>query len=189
MLPLNADFTGKVTLPRAIPPHARRLAFFPGSTIGNFPPPEATALLARIRALAGGEGCLLIGVDIPKDRATLELAYDDPHGVTARFNRNMLVHLNRLFDGDIDPGAFAHEAVWNAEESRIEMHLRARSEQRFTLAGEALRIAAGQSIWTESSYKYAPERFRAIAAAAGFVADRTWFDDARRYSLHLMRAG
>lgn len=184
-----ADFTGPVTLPARFAGHGQRLAFFPGSTIGNFDPPAAARLLASIRRVAGDGGRLLIGVDLPKDRATLERAYDDAEGVTAQFNLNILDHVNRLFDGNLDPGCFAHEAHWNESESRVEMHLRCVRDHEAAVAGTRIRFARGQSIWTESSYKHTPERFHAIGARAGFVPEAVWFDERRRYSLHLMRGG
>ena len=185
---LCADFTEPVRLPAHFAVQRRRVAFFPGSTIGNFDPPAATRLLRNIRDLVGAGGRLLVGVDIPKDRATLERAYDDPHGVTARFNRNILTHINRLFGADFDPDCFRHEAIWNPQRSRVEMHLRCIRDHDATLAGERIAFSRGQSIWTESSHKYSPERFQEICAAADFAAETVWFDDRERYSLHLMRA-
>jgi dimethylhistidine N-methyltransferase len=188
VLAICTDFTEPVTLPARVATLRPRVAFFPGSTIGNFDPPAATRLLRNIRELVGSSGRLLIGVDVPKDRATLELAYDDPHGVTARFNLNILTHVNRLFGADLDPGCFRHEAIWNAAHSRMEMHLRCTREHHATLAGERLAFSRGQSIWTESSYKYSPGQFHAISAAAGFAPESVWFDSRQHYSLHLMRA-
>jgi dimethylhistidine N-methyltransferase len=185
---LCADFTEPLRLPAHFTAQRRRVAFFPGSTIGNFDPPAATRLLRNIRDLVGAGGRLLVGVDIPKDRATLERAYDDPHGVTARFNRNILTHINRLFGADFDPDCFHHEAIWNPQRSRVEMHLRCIRDHDATLAGERIAFRRGQSIWTESSHKYPPERFQEICAMAGFAAETVWFDDRERYTLHLMRA-
>ena len=125
---------------------------------------------------------------MPKDRETLERAYDDAEGVTAAFNLNILHHVNRLFDADLYPGAFRHEARWNDDESRVEMHLRCVRDHEASVAGTAVRFARGQSIWTESSYKHAPERFHAICAGAGLTPVEVWFDAGRRYSMHLLRA-
>lgn len=186
--PLCADFTATIDLPARWAGNDRRVAFFPGSTIGNFDADGAIDLLRNIRALVGARGQLLIGVDVPKDRAALELAYDDPQGVTAAFNLNILDHVNALFGADFDTGRFHHEAVWNEDRSRVEMHLRCTEAHHVTLAGTRLHFPRGQSIWTESSYKYRPDMFCDIAAGAGFRAEQVWFDSARRYSLHLMQA-
>jgi dimethylhistidine N-methyltransferase len=188
VIPLCADFTATVALPVEADPSAPRLAFFPGSTIGNFEPAQAVRLLARIRDLVGDGGRLLIGVDLPKDRATLELAYDDPEGVTAAFNRNILMHVNRRFGADFDPRRFAHEARWNAVASRVEMHLRCLEDHAVTVGGERFELVRGETLWTESSHKHAPERFRELAAQAGFGGGSVWLDGQRRYSLHLLDA-
>lgn len=185
---LCADFTEPLALPEHFAARQRRVAFFPGSTIGNFDPPAAAQLLRNIHQLLGSGGQLLIGVDVPKDRATLERAYDDPHGVTARFNRNILTHINRLYDADFDPECFRHEAIWNAQHSRVEMHLRCTRDHRATIAGERVEFRRGQSIWTESSHKYSPEDFHEIGDSAGFAPRTVWFDAQQRYSLHLMQA-
>lgn len=185
---LCADFTEPVTLPAHFAGQQPRVAFFPGSTIGNFEPQAATRLLRNIRDLVGADGKLLIGVDIPKDRETLERAYDDPHGVTARFNRNILTHINRLFGADFDPDSFHHEAIWNPQHSRVEMHLRCTRDHHAMLAGERIEFSRGQSIWTESSHKHPPERFQAFCATADFESQTVWFDARKRYSMHLMRA-
>ena len=187
--PVCADFSQPLELPERAARAADRVAFFPGSTIGNFDPPDAVALLAGIRELVGSGGHLLVGVDIPKDRATLELAYDDPSGVTARFNLNMLTHVNRLFDGDFDVASFEHEARWNEAQSRIEMHLRCRRNLQVTVGGERFAFAGEQTIRTECSYKFSPEVFRALGREAGFEPVTAWFDAARRYTVHLLRAG
>ena len=186
--PLHADFTEPVSLPPHFEDADNRVAFFPGSTIGNFNPDEATGLLRNIRDTLGDGGQLLIGVDIPKDRAALELAYDDPAGVTAAFNLNILNHVNRLLDADFDPDGFRHEAIWNKSESRIEMHLRCTRSHQVAVAGTILNFDAGQSIRTECSYKYAPEQLQAIGRQAGLQPETVWFDDLRRYSMHLLRA-
>lgn len=186
--PVCADFTGPVALPARFAAHANRIAFFPGSTIGNFAPPQARELLGHLRRLAGDAGKALIGVDLPKDRGTLERAYDDREGITAAFNLNILAHVNRLFGADFDPGCFRHEARWNEAESRVEMHLRCERDHEVTLRGTRIRFARGQTIWTESSYKHTPQRFHAICEGAGLAPVEVWMDARRRYSLHLLRA-
>lgn len=186
VIPLAADFLE----PLALPPLAARgpcVAFFPGSTIGNLAPSAATTLLQRLRTELGADR-LLIGVDRKKDAATLIEAYDDPAGVTAAFNRNILQRINRELDGTFVVRGFAHEARWNAGEGRVEMHLVADRAQRVSVAGHVFAFAAGETIHTESSYKYAPEEFRALAAGAGWRARRTWTDGEALFSVTLLDA-
>ncbi len=154
--------------------------FYPGSSIGNFTPEEALAFLRAIRlhCVVPGSG-LLIGVDTKKEKARLDSAYDDPLGVTAAFNRNVLNHVNRMLGSDFMPEAFAHRGFYNAQASRIEMHLEATSAQTVALDGTARTYAAGERIHTENSYKYSPAEFSALLERAGFAAIRCW-QDARR---------
>jgi dimethylhistidine N-methyltransferase len=156
----------------------RRLVLYIGSSIGNFEPHQAEQLLQRLHAgLEPGDG-LLLGVDLTKNEATLLAAYNDAAGVTAAFNRNVLIRLNRELDANFDPEAFAHRAVWNGAESRIEMHLESRVAQRVRLAALDLEVdfAAGETIHTENSYKYAPGAPQAMLAEAGFTPVGTWTD-------------
>jgi dimethylhistidine N-methyltransferase len=175
-----ADYTAGVTLPD-LPTKARRVAFFPGSTIGNLHPDEASAFLRTVRDLVGDDGGMVLGVDRRKDSAVLDAAYNDTAGVTAAFNLNMLAHLNREFDGDFDLSAFRHEAHFNAVESRIEMHLQAVAATTVRLAGDEFHVAEGESIRTEVSYKYDRARLDAVAHDGGwrvehlFTDDRNWF--------------
>jgi L-histidine Nalpha-methyltransferase len=180
-----ADFMDVAALPSEVP-SLPRLGFFPGSTIGNLDPPEAQRFLERARAALGRLSWFLVGVDLRKDPAVLLPAYDDAQGVTAMFNRNLLVRLNREAGADFDPGAFAHRAEWNDEQSRIEMHLVSLRRQAVHIAGQSIRFAAGETIHTENSYKYAPERFAALAEAAGWHSMELWTDPARLFSLHLL---
>lgn len=176
-------------------PDAPPLFFYPGSSIGNYPPDRALALLKAIRLLGaghGGLGTLLIGVDCESDDARLVAAYDDALGVTAAFNRNLLRVANRVLGADFDPRAFAHRAVFNREESRVEMHLVATRDQtvRFTVPDRAERdFAAGEHIVTEYSYKYTPARFTALLEAAGFTDVRIWQDAEQRFAVCLAAAG
>jgi dimethylhistidine N-methyltransferase len=151
--------------------------FYPGSSIGNFTPDEALGFLRAIHrhCVVPGSG-LLIGVDTKKDKARLDAAYDDPLGVTAAFNRNVLNHVNRVLGSDFAPGAWAHRGVYNAEAGRIEMHLEAISAQRVTVDGNVRTFAAGERIHTENSYKYAPADFAALLTQAGFGRVRCWQD-------------
>jgi len=185
--PVVADFLHPLILPEAtLPP---RIGFFPGSTIGNLDPDAARGFLRAARGALGGGARFLLGVDLRKSPAVLVPAYDDAAGVTAAFNRNVLVRLNREAGADFEPAAFDHRAVWNAAEGRIEMHLVSRREQVVHLAGRLIRFAAGESIHTENSYKYTPQGVRLLAAAAGWRHRRLWTDPEGLFSLHLLSAG
>jgi L-histidine Nalpha-methyltransferase len=180
-----ADFMDVAALPTQVP-SLPRLGFFPGSTIGNLDPVEARRFLQGARGALGGESWFLVGVDLRKDPAILLPAYDDAQGVTAAFNRNLLVRLNREAGADFDLSAFAHRAVWNDDASRIEMHLESLCDQVVRVAGQTLRFTRGETIHTENSYKYAPERFAALAEAAGWHSAELWTDPAGLFSLHLL---
>ena len=183
--PIATDFLGPVSLPRAIGGLAR-LGFFPGSTIGNLDPDEARAFLRGVRTTLGAGARLLVGVDLRKDAAILLPAYDDADGVTAEFNRNLLVRLNREAGANFDPMAFAHRAVWNAQQGRIEMHLQSLRAQSVRVGGETIRFAAGETIHTENSYKHTLPGFAALAAASGWRTEAVWTDPAGLFSLHLL---
>lgn len=185
--PLYADYTRPVKLPR-LPHDARRVAFFPGSTIGNFHPTEAAAFLRRVRRAVGARGALILGVDRRKSARTLLAAYDDAAGVTAAFNRNVLARLDRELGADFDLGRFRHRAVWNDRASRIEMHLVSDGAQVVHLAGVPIRFADGESIWTESSYKYDRGRLEQLVAAGGFAIERLWTDARRRFWVGFLTA-
>jgi dimethylhistidine N-methyltransferase len=168
----------------------RRLVLYIGSSIGNFEPHQAARLLRRVRAgLNPGDGFLL-GVDLVKDEATLVAAYDDAAGVTAAFNRNVLVRLNRELDADFDPDAFAHRALWNAGRSRIEMHLASPMAQRVRMDALDLAVdfAPGETIHTENSYKYRAGQAEALLAEAGFAPVSTWTDGRGWFAVCLGRA-
>lgn len=182
-----ADFTAPVRLPLGDLPCARRVAFFPGSTIGNFDPPEAIALLGRMARDAGLGGGLLIGVDAPKDGPTLLRAYDDARGVTAAFDLNLLTRMNRELGGDFRLAAFRHRSVWNPGRSRVEMHLESLEAQTVSVAGVTVRFAAGETIHTENAYKWEPRAFDAIALAAGWRPEQRWTDERGWFSVMLYR--
>jgi L-histidine N-alpha-methyltransferase len=168
----------------------RTLAMFLGSNIGNYDPPGAAALLRAVHdALRPGDA-FLIGVDLVKPEPVLLQAYDDPLGVTAAFNRNLLVRINRDLEGDFDLDGFRHRAVWNAEASRIEMHLVSTRAQRVRIPRADLDVEfkEGEHIWTESSYKYRPEQVAAQLEAAGFRCGPRWIDELSRFSLSLAYA-
>ena len=176
---------------RQLPEHPllqgqRRLGFYPGSSIGNFSPTEAEALLRQLGQLLGPGARLLIGIDQPKAVARLEAAYNDAAGVSAAFARNLLVRLNRDLAGSFDPNAFAYIARWQPEHSRIAMALVSRQAQTVQLAGQAWSFAAGEPLITEYSVKYDPEAFTALAGRAGWRSARRWSDPAGDLSLHLL---
>jgi dimethylhistidine N-methyltransferase len=186
MRPVVGDFTLPITLP-ALPGHPRRAGFFPGSTIGNFKPDAAMALLRRMRASLNGGG-LLIGVDLVKDPLLLHAAYNDAAGVTALFNKNLLARANRELGADFDPDAFAHYAPYNPNAHRIEMYLVSTRRQRVTIAGETFDFALGEAVHTEDSHKYTIESFREMAARAGFRPRAVWTDTERLFSLHWLES-
>jgi L-histidine Nalpha-methyltransferase len=163
-----------------------RLGFFPGSTIGNFSPAEAARLLKTMRLHLGEGGQLLLGADLIKEAAVLEAAYDDAAGVTARFNKNLLVRANRELGADFDLDAFAHQAVWNADASRVEMHLRSLRDQTVSVAGQRFGFAEGETIHTESSYKFDEARLGALATAGGWRVDQTWIAPEHPFALTLL---
>ena len=187
VVPVAADFTRGFGLPAGVPAD-RRLGFFPGSTIGNFEPTDAAALLRRFRAALGPGARLLLGADLVKAPAVLEAAYDDAAGVTAAFNLNLLHRLNHELGADFDASGFRHRAVWNAEDERVEMHLEAARAQRVRLGGREIRFRAGETIHTENSHKYRPERLEALADAAGWGARAMWTDPGRLFSVWLLEA-
>jgi dimethylhistidine N-methyltransferase len=179
--PLVADYTADaLALP---PPTGRRIGFYPGSSIGNFDPPEAERLLARLRAWLPGGG-LLIGVDLVKSPALLHAAYNDAAGVTAAFNLNLFARANRELGADFDLDAWDHSAFYNPPSQRIEMHLVSRRRQTVHLAGEAFGFDEGDSVHTENSYKYTVEGFQALARRAGWRPQAVWTDGQRRFALH-----
>jgi dimethylhistidine N-methyltransferase len=180
------DFTRLAELPPNTP-EGRRLAFFPGSSIGNFDPDAAVEFLEMIAELVGGGGQLLIGVDLKKDKAVLEAAYDDAQGVTAAFNLNLLTRMNRELDADFDLARWRHEARYNEALGRVEMHLVSRNAQQVHVQGRTFDFAEGETIHTENSYKYSEKDFRDLASRAGFVTDTVWIDDDGLFSLHLLQ--
>ena len=184
MLGVGADFSASLQLP----PEAgtgERLVFYPGSSIGNFTPEQALRLLRQVRAVAGAGGALLIGVDLVKDKAVLELAYDDPLQVTAAFNLNLLRRLDSLLGCDARIEDFAHVALFNEADSRIEMHLQARRDVTLRWPGGERRLAEGERIHTENSYKYSVEGFDRLLHQAGFTRTTCWTDPQRWFAVFL----
>jgi dimethylhistidine N-methyltransferase len=180
VLPVCADYTMPLTIPD-LPRRSRRVGFFPGSTIGNFHPTEAAAFLRRVRRVLGQDGALLLGVDRRKQARVLQAAYDDRAGVTAAFNLNALGRLNREFGADFDLETFRHRAVWDDRASRVEMHLESLAPQTVQVAGKQFAIAEGETIWTESSYKYDRPRFDRLVAEGGFRVEQLWTDERERF--------
>jgi dimethylhistidine N-methyltransferase len=185
VLPVHADFTKPLLLPRRLP-EGPRVGFFPGSTIGNFHPQDATRLLSGFARNLGTDGRLLIGVDLKKNPRVLHAAYNDKAGITAAFNRNLLERANRELEATFDVEAFDHHAFWNADASRIEMHLVSATAQAPRVAGRLFRFAAGESIHTENSYKYTPDEFHIVAVAAGFRPVCLWIDAQQLFGVYLL---
>ncbi len=183
--PLVADYTR----PFALPPlpgaarGARRVAFFPGSTIGNLHPGEAADFLRGVARTCGPGGGLVLGADLRKDPAVLHAAYNDPEGVTAAFNRNLLVRINRELGAAFDPARFAHYAFYEPTAGRVEMHLVSLDAQAVEVAGVRVTFERGESVWTESSYKYTRAGLAEIAAAGGFAVERVWTDPAEWFAV------
>lgn len=186
VLPVHADFTQPLLLP-PLPQGALRLAFYPGSTIGNFHPDEAILFLRRICNTVGRHGALVLGVDRVKDPVIIEAAYNDAAGVTAAFNLNVLRRLNREFGANFDLERFAHRAFFNRRHSRIETHLVSLDDQVVQVAGHDIPFAAGETIWTASSYKYDREGLERLANCAGFSVDKLWTDEAENFWVAVLR--
>jgi len=182
MTALGLDFSNGFELPDNVRKE-RRVFFYPGSSIGNFSPELAIAFLRGLRANAGDDGGLLIGVDLIKDSAVLDAAYDDGLGVTAAFNLNMLRHLNRIAGTDFDVSEWRHRAFFNAEQHRVEMHLEARNELTVRWEGGSRRFAAGERIHTEDSYKYTRQSFVGLLERAGFATSHVWTDPANWFAV------
>lgn len=188
VLPVIADYTSRFKIPVSARVPSRRTIYYPGSTIGNFKPRPARSFLARAARVAGKGGGLLIGVDLKKDRSVLEAAYNDRKGVTAEFNLNLLARINRELHADFKLTRFAHEAVYNEDEGRIEMHLVSKCDQCVTVDGTRFPFEKGESIFTECSYKYTVEEFGRLAGRAGWKEERVWTDPGRLFSVHYLSA-
>jgi dimethylhistidine N-methyltransferase len=178
-----ANFSALSALPRDLSGR-RAVGFFPGSTIGNLAPHEASQLLSGFKRILGKDGRLIIGVDLKKDPEILVRAYDDTAGVTAAFNKNLLTRLNRELGGTFDERSFVHEAIYNADAGRIEMHLVSTRVQVARVCGRAFRFRKGESIHTENSHKYTVPEFQNLAAGAGWKSKRVWTDANDLFSVH-----
>jgi dimethylhistidine N-methyltransferase len=185
VLPFEADFTRPFTLPAAVA-GMPRTGFFPGSTIGNFEPREAVRFLRHAAGMLGRGAALIIGVDLVKDADVLNAAYNDAAGVTAAFNLNLLARINRELGADFDLAGFRHHAFYDPDRGRIEMHLVSRARQQVKVAGCTIEFAAGESIHTESSYKYTPASFAALARRSSWSPAAAWSDPEGYFSVHAL---
>lgn len=184
-----ADYSRPLELPEIDNLGARRrIVYFPGSTIGNFTVPEAQEFLIGARRLVGAGGAMLVGVDLKKDHGMLHAAYNDAQGVTAAFNLNVLARINRELGANFDLAAFRHQAFYNAEAGRIEMHLESLRDQQAALGGITFSFRAGETIHTENSYKYSVAEFQTLARAAGFEPEACWTDPGQLFSVHYLAA-
>ena len=187
VFPVTADFTEPFALPADIA-GMPKVGFFPGSTLGNFEPHEACAFLRSARAILGDGAQMIIGVDLEKNERVLYDAYNDAAGITARFNLNVLVRINRELGGNFDISAFTHRSIYNRERHRIEMHLISKKAQSVRVLGRNFSFRPGESIHTESSYKYSLERFTALARGSGWTMRASWTDPEMMFSVHALTA-
>ena len=184
-----ADFLQPLAMPAPLR-ESPAVGFLPGSTIGQYAPAAVVQLLANVRGALDGAApaAFVIGTDQCRDPTRVLPAYNDSAGISRAFNLNMLSHINRLTDGDLDPRRFGHEARWNPREERVEIYLESRDTQSVRVAGRAVHFAAGETIQTGTSYKYGKERFVSIAADAGWKSAGFWQDSERLFGIHLLRA-
>jgi L-histidine N-alpha-methyltransferase len=185
VLPVAADFTKPFALPREAV-RRPRIGFFPGSTIGNFDPPEAESFLRHAGRILGQDARMIVGIDLVKNRDVLRAAYNDAKGVTAAFNLNLLRRINRELGGTFDLDGFEHRAVFNERQSRIEMHLVSRERQRVSVCGRAVEFKPGETIHTECSYKYTVASFGELAQRAGWTRVESWTDARDYFSVHVL---
>lgn len=184
--PVSGDYMALESLPSTLGA-ARRIGFFPGSTIGNLTPEEAVLFLCRARRLLGPDGALVLGVDLRKDPNRLHAAYNDSAGVTAQFTLNLLRRMNRELDADFDLSAFAHEAFYNAVEGRIEIYFRSLRDQTVRVAGRRFVFQKGERVHTEYSYKYDDSGIASLARQGGFSIERSWTDPARLFGVVFLK--
>jgi dimethylhistidine N-methyltransferase len=183
-----ADFTKPLALPlQRRPSFEKNIAFFPGSSIGNFEPEEAVIFLQNVRRSVGEGGGMIIGVDLKKALKILHAAYNDSRGVTRHFNLNLLERINRECGSNFDLSRFGHRAFYNAEKGRIEMHLVSLRDQTVKIDGNSIELREGETIHTENSYKYTPEEFQSLASGAGWKALKVWKDPQGLFSLHYFK--
>jgi dimethylhistidine N-methyltransferase len=186
VLPICADYTTSFELAHPRRKYSRPVVFFPGSTISNFDPVPAKHFLEHIASVCAPDGALLIGVDLKKDTGILHSAYNDSQGITAAFNLNLLNRINRELNSDFQLDSFQHYAFFNPRESRVEMHLVSRKKQSVTIDSVVINFEAGESIWTESSYKYTSDEFRQMASSTGFHVEHAWTDRQNWFSVQYL---
>jgi dimethylhistidine N-methyltransferase len=184
--PVCADYLGDFDLPKSRRAAERVCVYFPGSTIGNFDPMPAKQFLEHVAGVCGKAGSLLVGVDLKKDPVVLHSAYNDREGITAAFNLHLLRRINRELDCDFDLESFRHYAFYNPRKGRVEMHLISQSDQAVHLNGETISFTRGESIWTESSYKYDLNEFEQMANMARFKVERVWTDERQWFSVQYL---
>lgn len=185
IMPVFADYTSSFQLPDLDEDYNKQVIFFPGSTIGNFTPRRARSFLENIASLTDPDADMLIGVDLKKDKEVLEAAYNDEEGITAQFNKNMLVRINRELNANFNVDLFEHRAFFNEEQSRIEMHLVSTVDQQVGVAGHQFQFKEGESIHTENSYKYTPAKFAQLISD-WFAVEEIWTDEKDYFSLQYL---
>jgi len=187
VIPICGDYTADFVLPQPSRKPCRQVTFFPGSTIGNFEPLEATRFLAQFAQSGRMGDVMIVGVDLIKSRRILERAYNDTEGVTAAFNLNLLYRINRELGAEIEVSQFCHRSVFNPNARRIEMHLVSRAEQTLRIGEREFHIGCGESIISEHSYKYTIDGFASLARSAGFQNTRSWTDEGHQFSIHYLQ--
>ncbi|WP_445665327.1 L-histidine N(alpha)-methyltransferase [Fodinibius sp. AD559] len=186
IIPVFADYTSHFELPVAEGSSQKQVIFFPGSTIGNFDPDEVQTFLNNIAGITADNSEMLVGVDLKKDPKVLEAAYNDKQGITAQFNKNILVHINRVLDADFDIEKFSHKAFYNEHAGRIEMHLILSQKQTVTVGDQRIAFEKGESIHTENSYKYSLEEFEEVVAD-WYSVEKVWTDEKDYFSLQYLK--
>ena len=188
IIPIPADFTKPISIPKLSPAPANRVAFFPGSTIGNFEPNLAISFLQGVTDTIGPGGLLLIGFDLKKQTETLVAAYDDKAGITETFNKNILHRINTELGGNFDIQSFKHIARYNEKEGRIEMHLESQTNQSVSIKNTVFQFMEKETIHTENCYKFTETDFKALASKAGLSPVKSWNDNRRYFAVMLLRA-
>jgi len=182
------DYRKPASIPKSIEYAGQKVAYFPGSSLGNFSPQEQASFLQGVRQTVGDQGALIIGLDRVKDTAVLNAAYNDKQGITAEFNRNILNHINQISDSQFEPSQFSHRAFFNDQHKRIEMHLVSELDQMVQIYGERILFKKGETITTEYSYKFSDEGFVEFAREYGFECENIWQDEKQYFSLFYLRA-
>jgi dimethylhistidine N-methyltransferase len=186
VIPVHGDFTARVTLPDTGGPRARRVVYFPGSTIGNFSPAAAVCLLRKIATIVGRGGGLLIGFDLDKDESIVWPAYNDDRGKNAEFNLNLLARINRELGADFEVSAFSHRADYLRSQERMMMRLVSKKDQVVRLAGRRFEFREGEAIHTEDSYKYSLKHFARLTSQTGFVLSQQWTDPEQYFAVQYL---